>query len=94
MLKLPDVLRGCSNSKPVSSGGVGAGVVALVETRGMDSVDGSLSSFSCFFWRAALPFQHMQTRTSKRKFRCHHVLNNIVTCLEIFCGEKRLCEEV
>ena len=87
MLKLPDVFRGCSNSKPVSSGGVGAGVVALVETRGIDSVDGSLCSFSCFFWRATLLFQHIQTRASKIKFRCQHVFSNIVTCLE-FCAAR------
>lgn len=84
MLKLPDVLRGCSNSKPLSWGVVGAGVVALAETRGVDSMDGSLCSFSCFFWRATLPFQHIQTRASKIKFRCQHVLKNIVTYLEFF----------
>lgn len=93
-LKLPDVLCGCSNSKPVSSGGVGVAFVALADTRGFDSVESSLCSFSRFFWRATLPFQHIQTTARKINFRCQHILNSIIMSVEIVCGGERLREEV
>ena len=51
-------------------------------------------SFSRFFWRATLPFQHIQTTASEINFRCQHVLNSIIMNVEIFSGGERLREEV
>lgn len=80
----------------MSSGGVGVAVVALADTPEFDCVaaDGSLCSFSRFFWRATLPFQHIQTRARKINFRCQHVLNSIIMSVAIFSGGERLLEEV
>ena len=64
--------------------------VLLVITRGVDSVDGSFSSF----WRATLLCQHMQTRANMIKFRCQHVVYKVIMRPGNSCGRERLEEGV